>query len=814
MSVLASGLSQLLRQLRRSPGLFALVVITLTLGIGATTAMFGVVDMMLLRPLPYPNASRLAEVNLRNSKTGRPIQSLTADAVRALRDQTASWIADVETYQMGAGVISVGGDATLDSTPRVSPGLLSLLGVSPRLGRLFFDADTASPDAAHVVLISEKLWQTRFGGAPSALGQRITIDDESYAIIGVLPEGFRFPERCDVWRPVVSSAKSPGPGGGPGPGAGQGRYRTIVSLRPGVAREALNRHLRDLSPRLQQAGALPRDQVFDLDDLLQARFARRYSTAFYIMLAAAVAMLLVAMVNVTNLLLVRASARSQEFALLGALGATRWDLLRQMALESGVLALLAAAGGLLVANACLAIVVQLMPPEMTYLSTITRTTWDPRVLAFTTLIATATCFVVGALPTLRVSRLDLIGALQNRSAAVVGSTDERWQSLLIAAQLAIVLVLLAGAGVLLRSFVHLVSVEPGLDRQNLLVFDLQIPDKRYQAPGAAITLLEQLKTMVEASPDVEHATVSESAPPLPGRATHGVPEADGQPPSGPAVDLLRRQIEPNYFTTLRIPVREGRAFGADDPETLAVISSSLARRLWNGASPIGHQVRLDPKEPWLTVIGVANDVALMSPEAPDLEPMDTYVPHQRSAHPWVFSLIVRTRGTASNAAVLQHVKDQLHRLDDRLPLLETRTMDQRYAEWVAKPRLFVGLASVFAAIAVLLAGVGVYGTAAYWVARRRREIGIRIALGARPASVVAMVLRRGLRLALIGGAIGMAAAFAGRQLLESLLFVTDARNPITVVAVATLLVSLVAIACYLPARRASRIDPSMVLRGE
>jgi predicted permease len=386
--------------------------------------------------------------------------------------------------------------------------------------------------------------------------------------------------------------------------------------------------------------------------------------------------------------------------------------------------------------------------------------------------------------------------------------------LLIAAQLAIVLVLLTGAGVLLRSFVHLVGVEPGLDRQNLLVFDLQIPDKRYQSPGAALTLLEQLKAMVEASPDVEHATVSESAPPLPGRATHGVPEADGQPPSGPAVDLLRRQIEPNYFATLRIGLREGRALHADDPETAAVISSSLARRLWNGASPIGHQLRLDPKEPWLTVIGVANDVALMSPEAPDYEPMDTYVLHQRSARPWVFSVIVRTRDGANDAAVPQFVKDQLRRLDDRLPILETRTMDQRYADWVAKPRLFVGLASVFATIAVLLAGIGVYGTAAYWVARRRREIGIRIALGARPASVVALVLRRGLRLALIGGAVGIASALASRPLLESLLFVTDARNPITVVAVATLLVSLVAIACYLPARRASRIDPSIVLRGD
>jgi predicted permease len=794
-------LGQFVRQLRRSPGLFALVVFTLTLGIGATTAMFGVVDMMLLRPLPYPNASRLAEVNLRNTRTGRPIPSLTADAVVSLREQSTPWVAAVETYQMGAGVISVAGDGTLASTPRVSPGLLTLLGVAPRLGRLFTADDTTSANVAHVALISETLWHTRFGGAVTALGQRLTIDDESYTIVGVLPEAFRFPERCDVWRPIVASI-----GGAPT------RFRTIVSLRPGIAREALSAHLRDLSARNQ------RDQVFELDDLLQARFPRRYSTAFYIMLAAAVAMLLVAIVNVTNLLLVRASSRSQEFALLGALGATRGDLLRQMAIESGLLAAIALAGGLLVANACLAIVAPLMPPEVTYPFHLTPTPWDWRVLTFTTLIATATCFIVGALPTLRVSRLDLIGALQHRSAAVVGASDERWQSLLIAAQLAIVLVLLAGAGVLLRSFVHLVSVEPGLDRQNLLVFDLQIPEKRYQAPGAALALLEQLKAAVEASSDVERATISESAPPLPGRATHGTPEADGLPlsdraPAGSAVDLLRRQVAPDYFATLHIPLHEGRTFRADDPETVAIVSSSLARRLWNGASPLGHQLRLDPKEPWLTVIGVANDVALMSPEAPDAEPMDTYVPHQRSAPPRFFGLIVRTRGS-NDAAVFQHVKDQLHRLDDRLPLLEARTMDQRFAEWVAKPRLFVGLASVFATIAVLLAGVGVYGTAAYWIARRRREIGIRIALGARPASVVAMVLRRGLRLALIGGAIGIVLALASRQLLESLLFVTDARNPITVIGVATLLVSLVAIACYLPARRASRIDPSIVLRGE
>jgi predicted permease len=803
--MLTRGLAGPVRQFRRSPGLFALVVITLALGIGATTAMLGVVDMMLLRPLPYPHADRLADVGTRHAKTGRITANLSVGAIRALREQSAQWIAAVEMYQMGAGVLTIAGNSSLVSTPHVSPGLLTLLGVTPRLGRLFIDDDGSSPAAGHVALISETLWQSRFGGAATTLGQQITIDDEHYAIIGVLPEGFRFPERCDVWRPIVSTSAT-------------SRYHPIASLRPGVSREALNAQLRDLSPRLQQAGALPRDQVFELDEPLQARFPRRYSTAFYVMLAAAVLMLLVAIVNVTNLLLVRASARSQEFALLGALGATRGDLLRQMAIESTLLALVALAGGLLVANACLAIVVQLMPPEMTFLSNITRTAWDWRVLAFTTLVATLTCFIVSTLPTLRVSRLDLIGALQNRSAAVAGASDERWQSALIAAQLAMVLVLLAGAGVLLRSFVHLVSVEPGLDRQNLLVFDLQIPEKRYQAPGAALALLEQLKTMVEASPDVERATISESAPPLPGRATHGTPEADGKPLSGPAVDLLRRQVAPDYFTTLHIPIREGRAFRADDPDTTAIVSSSLARRLWNGASPIGHQLRLDPKEPWLTVVGVAGDVALMSPEAPDAEPLDTYIPHQRSAPPFVFSLIVRTRGNpgpgVGDAAVLQHVSDQLRTLDDRLPILEARTMDARFAEWVAKPRLFVGLASVFATMAVLLASVGVYGTAAYWVTRRRREIGIRIALGARPASVVAMVLRRGLRLALIGGGVGIAAALAGRQLLESLLFVTDARNPLTVVGVGGLLASLVLLACYLPARRASRIDPSIVLRGE
>ncbi len=217
----------------------------------------------------------------------------------------------------------------------------------------------------------------------------------------------------------------------------------------------------------------------------------------------------------------------------------------------------------------------------------------------------------------------------------------------------------------------------------------------------------------------------------------------------------------------------------------------------------------------MTVIGVANDIAPMSPDAPDADPLDIYIPHKRSAPPFVFSLIVRTRGTHDHeAAVLQHVKAQLHRLDDRLPLLEARTMDQRYADWVARPRLFVGLAIVFATIAMLLASVGVYGTAAYWVTRRRREIGLRIALGARPASIVALVLHRGLRLVLIGGAIGIASALAGGRVLESLLFVADARNPTVVVGVAALLASLVLIACYLPARRASRIDPSIALRGE
>jgi putative ABC transport system permease protein len=790
------------RQLRRAPGLFALVILTLSLGIGATTAIFGIVDTLFLRPLPYPHGDRLADVWTTNTKTGRATVNLSGETIGALREEQP-WLTAVEMYQMDAGVLSGAGDPTIGSAPRVSPGLLRLLGVAPRLGRLFADDETtAAAGTPHVALISESLWRSRFGGVATVLGRRIAIDDESYTIVGVLPETFRFPESCDVWRPIEAIG-----------GRFTSRYHAIVSLRPGLTREALNAHLRNLAPQMQQAGTLPRDQAFVLDDLLQQRLPRRLSAAFYVMLAAVSLMLLVAIVNVANLLLVRASARTSEFALLGALGATRADLLRQMAAEGLFLALLSLAGSLFVANGWLAILTPLIPREMTYPTILHPTPWDWRVLAFSTIVSTITCVTVSALPALRVSRLDLIATLQNRSAATtVGTTDERWQSMLIVAQLAIVLVLLAGAGLLLRSFVQLVSVDLGIDRRNLLVFDIPIPPVRYTAPGAALTLMQRLHDAIEHSPDVERATFSEFAPPLPGRASMGTPEADGQPPPGAVLQLLRRQVAPDYFATLGVPIREGRTFRPDDPDTVAIVGSALARRLWNGASPIGRRLRLDSSEPWLTVIGVAGDVALMAPDAPDAEPLDTYIPHQRRAPARLFSLIVRTRG--HDAAVLQLVKDRLRALDDRLPIYEIRTMDQRYGEWVAKPRLFVGLAGAFATLAVLLAAVGVYGTAAYWVARRRREIGIRIALGARPTRVVAMILGRSVRLAIAGGAIGLASAFAARRLLDSLRFVTSTRDPVTLIGVTALLLALVLLACYLPARRASRLDPSIVLRGE
>ena len=787
-----------LRGFWRSPLVVALAVVTLALGLGVATAVFGVVDVLLIRSPPYPNSERLVEIWRERVPGSRTAQLRDSEIVRALREEARLFSA-VESYQPEGATITGAGEPEYVNALRISPGLLHLLGVTPRRGRLFYDED-ALP-GVRVALISERLWLRRFGGGASAVGGRISIQDEPHTIVGVLPEDFGFPSRrADVWRPLAAEPR--------------GSFIAIAALQPGVPREGARDRLRAVSGNLRQAGVLPGGSGdFLIEELRQLKQARQHGAAFYVLLAAVVLVLLVACGNVANLFLVRAHGRESRFAIMKALGARRSDLLRQSVWEGLVLALLSGCGALLVAEACLAGISRIMPPELTFFSS-AAVTVDGRFLGFAVLLSAVTCLAVVVIPSFRVSETHLVESLKGRAVQQAGA-HRRWQSALVVAQLAVVLVLLAGSGLLLRSFVRLVNVDPGFDTEDLLVFEPILRGDRYRAPGSRLGFFEQLDELVEDSGSVRSATFASGAPPSGGYFSFAIqPEAEGrQVVDATGLVLPHTVVAPDYFATMGIPLIAGRTFSSDDPETVVIVNEVLARRYWGSGSPLGRRFRLDADEPWRTVVGVARDVRQRGLDDPMGDGMELYFPYPRTKSERSFTFIVRTDGTDA-AVVARQVKELLWRLDRSLPIRQVMTMERRLGESVARPRFFLVLVSIFALLGVLLGGVGVYGTTAYWVAQRIRELGLRMALGATRRQIVGLVLGQGLRMAALGAGIGLAGAMATLHVLESFLFATDPSDAETLTGVTVLLVSLVLIACYLPALRASRLDPADVLRSE
>jgi predicted permease len=788
-----------LRAFRRNPAVLLLAVATLALGIGSTTAVFKVVDATLIRPLPYPGSDRIFEVWTLQSPDGLRLQGVTAPLFWSLRQQRQLFDL-VEGWQFGIATLTGDGEPALVSSPRITHGLLPALGIAPRLGRLF-DARDATP-GARVALISERLWGARFGGSPDVLNRRILVDGEPYAIVGVLPVGFAFPEQeAAVWRPLQFAASAPNE-----------RAQMLVRLRPGVARASVDHQLEALSASLAQSGVLDRNRRLVLEEPIQSRYARGLSTALLAMLGAIALVLLVACVNVSNLLLGRATIQQAEFALRRALGASRGAIAAQVLFESACLAALGGAGGILVAHVLLATTLELVPRNMVFLAAAAAIDW--RAVACAVAVAAATCLVVAAVTAWRVADLDLIETLKARSATAGERGSERWQSALVVGQLALVLVLLTGAGLLLRSFVRLTRVDPGFDPANLTVFEIQLPEGRYDTPGSAARLFEELQRQAIAMPGVAAATFANGAPPRGGGISFVSPEAEGRGSitAGP-IGLPSASVAPTYFATLGVPVVEGRSFVAEDGKDAIVVNDRFARALWGSESAVGKRVRLDPSWPWQTVVGVVADVKQLGPDEPFGHGMEVYFPLSPDAAGAAY-VVFLVRGHLDPLSAIAGIKQRLWTLDPRLPVYSAMTMEQVLGASIARPRFLLRVAALFAAVAAILAAIGIYGTAAYWAARRRRELAIRMAVGATGGDVVRLIVARSARLALWGCGLGAGVSIAAAGLLRSLLFQTEPRDPFVLVGMSAVLAAVVLVACYLPALRASRSDPAGVLRAE
>jgi len=792
------------RQLRRSPTFAVVAVLTLGLGIGATTAIFSVVDGVLLRPLPYPDAERLVRLWHIEAK-----QSQRDDASPAnffdWRDRNRSFVQVAGFQYYGHDVRGDDGRPTSINSWFVTEEYFEVLGVKARLGRVLL-RDDFRPDAPPVVVISTSLWEQRFGGDPEVLGRRETLDGVPHTIVGVMPVAFQFPEKRHIWAPKRFTDDEKAERGG--------TYVSVIArLRPGVtvaaAQEDMSRLARDLSAAHPRTNAGAGIHVASLPNELLGPVR----PALLVLLGAVVCVLLVACANVANLLLARGADRGREFAIRAALGAGRTRLARQMVTESLMLAALGCAAGLLLGRWGLQVLIAMSPATLPRADEITL---DGRVLAFAVTVSMLTAFVFGLGPVRVFSCPNLHDAVREggRGASASGGRL-RLRGTLIVAEVALALVLLVGSGLLIRSFVSLLRVDPGFSSAERAMVQVFLYDGYPKPESRAVFMREALARMaavpgvrsvgaVSALPFAQANIGVEAQMTIPGRAA---------PAAGDVPNVYTTVATDGYFETMGVALRRGRTFATADDATaprVALISESLARRHFPDEDPIGKQisVRFDGGRP-REIVGVVADVRHGGlHEAPRVE---MYMPFAQFLF-GSMTLVARTSGDP--AASLTALQRAVWEVNPNQAIYAAWTLDALVADSLRERRFNLSLIGGFAALALLLAAVGVYGLISYSTTRRANEFGIRLALGASGGRIVAAAMRDGVRYAVLGVALGLAAAFGLTRAMSSMLFGVSTRDPITYVALAAVMLVVAAAASFLPARKALKVDPVSALRGD
>jgi putative ABC transport system permease protein len=806
------------RGLWRSPGFTAITVATLALGIGANTAIFSVVHAVLLRPLAYRDPARL--VALRGVVEVRGLDDVRNSApeyqdfrreVPALADAAAAWPISINLTDLG--------DPERIQAAVVSSNYFQVLGASPGLGRDFTPEDDQGR-IGYVAIISWDLFQRRFGGDRSVIGKTVRLDDDPMTIIGVMPDGFRHPlesgaSPMEVWAPVELGNADP-------QFIGDRRARVfevIGRLKPDATLAEAQAQLDALSKRLEarypevypaalgwRAAALP----------LSERVVGNVRPALLVLLGAVAFVLLIGCANVANLMLARATGRSREIAIRTALGGDRLRLVRQLLTESLLLAAMGGALGLLLAvwgTSALGRLAALYLPRAREIAI------DGPVLAFTAALILLTGVAFGLFPALQASRPDLQDVLKDSAKGSAGAGRTRTRAVLVVAEVAVALVLLAGAGLLLRSFQRLVAVDPGFDPAHLLTMQVWLPvpndntKGRYFTQQQRVGFYDRAVSAVRQVPGVTGAALV-SRLPYTGRndarfKIEGRPVSDAQ--LLPAAEV--RLVSPDYFRTMAIPVLQGDAMpdGVDSlSSAYAMVNRTLAEREWKGRSPVGQRIQLVGfGGPWVTIVGVVSDVRQGAPDQPALP--EFYLSYRLVAGQEM-SLVVRTAGDPD--ALAGRVVSAIRSVDPSQPVFGVKSMERLLANAEAERRFSLLLLSLFAAIALLLSSLGIYGVMAYSTSQRRHEIGIRMALGAASPDVLRLVLRQGMGLVLAGLGIGLFGAWALSRVLAGQLYGISARDPLTYAAVASLLGAVAFAATWLPARRATRVDPMISLRSE
>ena len=792
------------RQLRRSPAFAVVAVLTLGLGIGATTAIFSAVDGVLLRPLPYPQADRL--VRLFHLDAG---QSERDDATPAnfydWQERNRSFERLAYFQYFGHDVRGASGETITISSWLVSEDYFTVLGVQPRMGRLF-RPDEFRQGAAPVAIISTSLWQQRFGGDPNVLGRKEILDNVPHTIVGVMPVSFAFPGKRDIWAPkiIAESEKRDR----------AATYLGVVGrLRPGVtieaAQEDMSRIARELAATYPRTNAKVGVQAASVpDELLGA-----VRPAMLVLLGAVMCVLLVACANVANLLLARGADRRREFAIRAALGAGRTRLARQMITESAVLAALGCAVGLLLGRWGIALLLALSPATLPRADEITL---DGRVLLFTLVMSLATALLFGLAPVRIFSRPNLNDAVREGGRGNSASRGRmRLRGVLIVTEVALALVLLVGSGLLIRSFVSLLRVDPGFVPENRAMVQVFLWDL-YEKPDLRAGFLREVLDRMVTVPGVESAGAVSAFPFAP--ANIGIETAvvvEGQPPAAPGEEpnAFTTVATPGYFETMGIRLSRGRTFAASDDATgqrVAVISESFARRYFPNGDAIGKRIaaRFDGGQS-REIIGVVADVRHDGLQQPARE--EIYMPHAQHGFG---SMTIAVRTTGDPAAMLPALQRAVWEANPRQAIYAATTVDALVATSLRERRFNLSLIGGFAGLALLLSAVGVYGLISYSTSRRSNEFGVRLALGASGRQIVMTAMGDGVRYAVLGVLFGLIGAYALTRSLSTMLFGVSPTDPATYVTLALVMLVVAAVASYVPARKALRVDPVTALRGE
>jgi putative ABC transport system permease protein len=814
MTALIQDLKYAFRTLAKSPSFTAIAILTLALAIGANTAIFSVVKAVLLNSLPYRDPVRLVTLAEGDADTPNP-SNVSFGAREDWKARGSSFESMALYWDSWTPTVTGGDKPEVVRGMRVSYDFFPTLGMQPLLGRGFTPEDDW-PDRWHVLLLSYSYWMRHFAGNPNAVGQTMLLDQTPFQIVGVLPEGFQslsFGNGAtprDLWAPLGYAASQSG-------ACRSCRHlRSIARLKNGVSIGRARAEMNSIAAQL--VGEFPKDYPPSSAVVvrpLQETWLGNVQSALWLLLGATSFVLLIACANMANLLFSKAAGKRREVALRAALGASRLRIVRLFLTASVLISFFGGVGGIILAIWGTNLLVSLTPARIPRLN---EAHFDGAILLFTFLVTTATGILMGLMPALQASRVDQREALQQGARGSLGLSRNRFRSVLVVSEVALAFVLTVASGLLLKSFWRALHVDPGFNPQNLYTADFRLSGAKFQDDQSVVLFQRETLDRVRNIPGVQAAAITSVLPITGGLGEwdqRGFHIQDRHIPDTEAPSVDTYFVSPDYLRVMGIPVLRGRSFTAADaenPAPVAVISESTARQLWPGGNPLGERIQLggrDDKKPWSTIVGIVADVhhyGLDSPVTPQVYELYSQDPFSNP--------ILVVRSNLNRSDLTRDIQEQIAALDTDVPLYNSAAMSDFFADSLAQRRFTLQLLSCFGLLALLLAAIGIYGVMSYGVAQRTGEIGVRVALGAQPRGILKLVARDGMLLVGLGLLAGAVAALSLARVVASQLFAVSASDPATFVAIALLLAIVAFSACYIPARRAMRVDPMMALRYE